>query len=289
MIRKLSVLSILLLSLSCAYAAKGGGAIGTVSVRGDVRVDGYQVWGNGTLFDGTAVGTSQATATLRLNNGTELMLSPNSRAVVYGDHMELMEGASQVKASGSPYRVDARGLRVAPGGSGAVGIVSLSSTQNTIDVAALNGGFRVANGNGIALASVSQATAISLHAAQTSGSPSATVTPQKFEITAVGVVIPHNGHYDLEMSDDSKYELVGKDFKSYVDDKVVVTGTILQPAPTASGELQLTVTSVNINGAAAAGVLGALGSHALAASAVAAGAAGVGFVVYETTKGPASP
>src|ERR1700733_14309784 len=69
------LLAMIFVTFSYASASGATNAIGTVSARGDFRVDGNSVWGNGTLFDGTTVETGQATATLRLANGTEIMLA----------------------------------------------------------------------------------------------------------------------------------------------------------------------------------------------------------------------
>ena len=100
---KSCLLAMILVSFSYAYASGATGSIGTVSARGDLRVDGYTVWGNGTLFNGTAVETGQATATLRLDNGTEIKLAINSHGVVYRDHLVLLQGRSQLKTSGAPF------------------------------------------------------------------------------------------------------------------------------------------------------------------------------------------
>ena len=52
--------------------------------------------GNATLFDGSVVETSQASADLRLNKGVEITMSPASRGTLYSDHLVLQQGPSQV-------------------------------------------------------------------------------------------------------------------------------------------------------------------------------------------------
>ena len=49
--------AVLMILSTFSYAAAGTTAIGTVSARGDMRVDGYRVNGDATLFDGTVVET----------------------------------------------------------------------------------------------------------------------------------------------------------------------------------------------------------------------------------------
>ena len=68
MISKLFAAAMVLCAAS--YATAGTTAIGTVSARGSLRVDGYAVKGDATLFNGTVVETGQASAALRLNKGS---------------------------------------------------------------------------------------------------------------------------------------------------------------------------------------------------------------------------
>ncbi|MGC2328453.1 MAG: hypothetical protein WA604_17195, partial [Candidatus Sulfotelmatobacter sp.] len=164
------LLGMILVSFSYAYAAGGAGSIGTVSARGDLRVDGYMVSGNGTLFNGTAVETEQATATLRLDNGTEIKLAINSHGVVYRDHLVLLQGKSQVKTSGSPFHLEADGLRVSPSGPNSLGVIALRPAS-TVDVAALTGEFRIADDAGLSVAHVVTGAAMSFHPAQQAAAP----------------------------------------------------------------------------------------------------------------------
>src|SRR6202051_831344 len=100
MISKLPVIAIML--FACSYAVAGSTAIGTVSARGDIRIDGDSVKGNATLFDGTVVETGQATAALRLARGVEIKLAIGSRSTLYRDRIVLQRGASEFAPS-SPF------------------------------------------------------------------------------------------------------------------------------------------------------------------------------------------
>src|ERR1019366_9619255 len=104
MVRNLAVVAMLVATLSNGYA--GSVAIGTVSARGDMRVDQYKVNGNATLFDGSVVETDQATADLRLDKGVAVTMSTGSRATFYRDHLVLQNGMSEL-TSASPFQVEA--------------------------------------------------------------------------------------------------------------------------------------------------------------------------------------
>src|SRR6266550_6375196 len=58
-------------------------AIGIVTASGHFSVEGSQVWGNATLFDGATVGTSSSSSDLALRNGVKLQLGVGSRARVW--------------------------------------------------------------------------------------------------------------------------------------------------------------------------------------------------------------
>ena len=273
-------LAIIFLS-SYAYAAGGTGSIGTVSARGDVRVDGYTVSSNGTVFDGSIIETSQFTATLRLNNGDEISLDRNSQGVMHRDRMELLRGRGQLKATAAPFLVEAEGLRIASYGTDATGIVSVSPV-NTIDVAALSGEFRVMDGDGFSLGRVSSAGAMSFPVPKAAASQGSAQNGSSYSTTVVGIVSAKGGHYYIELADDSIYELVGGDPVKYVGDKVVAEGT-LQTA-SASGTPQFIVKKMSINGGNNRDLKGPI----LVGSAIAGGAAAIAFTVYEGTRGSAS-
>jgi hypothetical protein len=280
MVGKSSLLTMIFISFSYAYASGGTGSIGTVSARGDVRVDGYTVSGNGTLFDGTAVETGQATATLRLDNGTEITLAVNSHGVVYRDHLVLLEGRSQLKSSGSPFLLEADGLRVSPGGPNALGVVALRPAS-TVDVAALTGDFRIADDADFSVAHVTTGAAMSFHASQQAAAPGET-----FVDGAVGLVSVDSGTGNYYFTSDSgvKYMLSSaKELHKYVGKKVVISG-FLQAPEESSAATELIVTSIGINGQT-----GTTGSKkVLVGTAVAGGAAAVAIGVAEATKGSAS-
>jgi hypothetical protein len=273
------LIGMILVSFSCAYAGAATNSIGTISARGDMRVDGYFLLGNGTLFNGTSVETDQSTATLRLVNGTEIMMAVNSRGIVYSDHLVLLQGKSQMKASGSPFLLEADGLSVAPGVPNTLGIVTLSPA-NTVEVAAVTGELRVTEDSDSAVAHVVAGAAMSFHPMQQATAPEGST----FMNEVTGLVSVVDGTYFLTTDDGVKYQLVtGKELHKFTNKKVVVSG-FLQGASTASEPAQLLVTSIDINGAGSSS-----SKKALIGIAIGGGAAGAAIAVAESSKSSASP
>lgn len=136
---KIYVLAGLLIAGSTIASAST--AIGTATARGDIRVDGYAVSGNATLFDGSAVQTDAASATIRIDKGTEIKLATGSMGTLFHDHMILDHGSSQLSSDGS-YRLDAGSFSVMPADGKALGRVSVSD-KGAVEVAAISGELKV--------------------------------------------------------------------------------------------------------------------------------------------------
>jgi len=282
MVAKKCLLAMIFVTFSYASAFGATNSIGTVSARGDVRVDGDTVWGNGTLFDGTTVQTGQATATLRLDNGTEIMLAINSHGVVYGDHLVLLQGKSQLKTFGTPFILEASGLRVVPSGPNSLGVVSLGPAK-TIDVAAVTGDFRVVDDASLSVAHVSHGATISFPAAQSAAAPGGS------PFIGVGGKVTHeNGNYYLTTDLGVKYQLVtGEELKGFTGKSVTVSG-FLQTPSTPSAVSQLLVTSIDISGAKTAGTGMSGQAKALIGVGVGGGAAAAAIIAVESGKSSAS-
>lgn len=150
MLNKIEAVAVLMLTLS--YAAAGTVSIGTASARGDMRVDDYLVRGNATLFDGSVIETTQASADLRLQKTIEIILGRSSRATLYRNRMVLEQGETELTAA-TPFRLDARMVRVTANTPDSRWTVSLKP-DNTVEVAALTGAVGVRSEHGIMLANV---------------------------------------------------------------------------------------------------------------------------------------
>ena len=73
-------------------------AIGLVTASGHFSVEGSEVWGNATLFDGATIETSSASSELVLRNGVKLQLGADSRAQIWQNRVVLDRGAAQLSA-----------------------------------------------------------------------------------------------------------------------------------------------------------------------------------------------
>jgi hypothetical protein len=76
-------------------------AIGIVTASGHFSVEGSQVWGNATLFDGATIETSSASSEMALRNGVKVQLGAESRAQIWQNRLVLEKGAAQLAAPGS--------------------------------------------------------------------------------------------------------------------------------------------------------------------------------------------
>ena len=229
--------------------------------------------GNATLFDGSVVETSQASADLRLNKGVEITMSPASRGTLYSDHLVLQQGQSELMSSES-FQLQANGLHVVPGAPHSRGVVSVKQ-GNTIEVASLEGNFGVSNDSGVMLANILPGHSFSF-AMQAAANSS--------DFSGVGLVTFDNGTYYLTTDPNVRYILNCKDAHSFVGNKVVVTGTLQGGAAGSGGTL--CVKTIDINGPTS---MGSKKKWIIAGMVVAAAAgAGVGIALSNDNSSSAS-
>ena len=276
MFRKLQ--AVLALFCIATYASAGTTVLGTASVRGNMLVDGYAVRSDATLFNGSVVETSDASATLRMRHGVDITLSQSSRGTVYGDHFVLQRGQTEMNASGS-YQVEANGLRLAAGTPNSVGIVTLTP-KNTVQVAALSGSFQVRDGQGLLLSNVLPGRPLTFAIqAEASGAP--------YNISTIGLLDFENGHYYLTTDENVKYELVGNDLQKFVGDKVIITGTLSPGAPSSGTSGTVTVKAVEVNPGGPGGGITKTGKWLIIGTAI-GGAGAVGWVIHDAEQNPVS-
>ncbi len=193
--------------------------IGTASARGDMRVDGYIVRGDATLFDGTMVEAGQASVALRLNKGVDVKLSTSARGTLHRDRLVLQRGSSEWAGSTS-FLVEANGLRVTASGANSRGVVSIS-TANTVEVSALAGELRVTDSQGLHLASVRPGNAVAFGAPQTWGKGA-------IPMTLFGTLTKVDGRYYLVLPKPDlgvTYELKGANLDKFVGKVIQIKGT----------------------------------------------------------------
>jgi hypothetical protein len=215
--------AVAMICCTLSYAMAGTSAIGTASARGDMRVDGYAVKGDATLFNGTLVETGQNSAALRLDKGVEVRLATDTQGTLYRDHLVLQHGSTEVKTS-SPFQVEANGLRVTAAQPNSTGTVSVGE-ENTVEVAALTGAFRVTNSRGFVLAKIQPGSAMSFGASQ--ATPVRSATP--VQMTLFGDLTHVDGHYYLNLPIPDLgivYELTGGNLDSMVGKRITITGVV---------------------------------------------------------------
>jgi hypothetical protein len=276
MLKKLQ--AVLALLCTATYASAGTSVLGTVSARGNMRVDGYAVQGDATVFNGSVVETSDASASLRMGHGVDLTMSKNSRGTVYPDHFVLQGGESELNAPGS-FQLEARGLHVAASKPNSVGIVRLMS-KDSVEVAALAGSLEVRDGQGLLLSNVLPGRPLTFAMqAQASTAP--------YAVSTVGMLDSENGHYYLTTAENMKYELTGADLQKFVGDKVVVSGTLNTAAQSAGTAGTITVKTIEVNpGGPGVGMTKA-GKWMIIGTAM-GGAGAVAWVVYDAEQPQAS-
>jgi len=276
MISKLPAIAIML--FGCSYAVAGSNAIGTVSARGDIRIDGDSVKGNATLFDGTVVETEQATAALRLARGVEIKLATGSRSTLYRDRIVLQRGASEFAPS-SLFSLEANSIRVRPNEPNSRALVSMTG-PNTVEVADLAGGFQVTDDRGLLLAHLSTGRTMSFAMqAETNASGKITVT---------GQIRKEGGHYFLiEDTRNLRYELKGKGFFWLESQEVTIIGTVDPHATPVEGAVAVVDVSETKKVAVAGAGIANGPSWVIVGSIAAAGVA-IGLGIAESS-GPSTP
>ena len=138
--------SVLASALFASVALTAAPAIGIVTATGHFTVGNSDVWGNATLFDGTAIQTSGNSSELALRGGVKVQLGAGSAARVFTDHVRLDSGVGQI-APAAPFEVDASGFKIRGAGV-RVGL------GKTLEVAALSGVAKIYGNGDVLLAAV---------------------------------------------------------------------------------------------------------------------------------------
>jgi hypothetical protein len=212
--------ALVLVAVASALFA-GNPAIGIITASGHFTLERSRVWGNSTLFDGSAVETESASSELSLQNGVKMQLGAASRARVWENHIALEKGVSQVTGPAS-YEVDAAGLKIHGAGERASLRVGLS---NGVEVTAITGSARVTNGAGLLMASIpaGRSMIFAMQAAETGA------------VTRTGCLMYKDGHYILQ--DDNTQEVVelsGKGLAENAGNHVEIFGTAAAGKPAVS-------------------------------------------------------
>jgi len=265
-----ALLSLLLVGcLTIVQAANP--AIGVVVAKGSFRIDQSQVWGNGTLFEGTTIDTGQVPSDLRLNCGARVALAVGSRGTVYRDRLVLERGEGRLSST-TPYRVEARSLRVLPAGPEAAARVALAGSSR-VQVASLRGALRVTNDAGLVVANIGPGVALEFE-------PQAAGATAPSQMT--GILEKRDGHFILtDRTAAVTAELQGPGLAREVGHCIEATGALVPSAQPYSPATQVIRVSqvTRCSKEVAAAVAGGAAAGAGAAGAAGAGAAAAGMAV----------
>ena len=205
-----------------ATLAAAPASIGLVSAGGSLSVDRSTVWGNATVFEGTAIATDAASGDVALRNGVRLQLAAQSQALVGANRAVLEKGSGQVSGA---YEVDARGLRI-DAAAGSRMLVALRAPDG-VNVTALSGAARVMDRQGVLLASIQPGRSVAFAVPQQPAASGGTT------VTRAGCLLYKDMHFILH--DDATNEVIelnGSDLQLNVGRSVQVTGvpTTAKPA-----------------------------------------------------------
>lgn len=211
------LLAALVLFCSAAYGATSTRTVGTATVRGTIQVDGNQVTSDATLFEGSTVATSEATATLRMDTHSVIEMAAGTRNVVYGNYVKLEQGKIDVKPT-CGFVVEVNGVRVTPNSVNAHGVVSISGSGAS--VSSQSGEFFILDDHGRVLSTVRSGGSQSIGAGQAQTSSSATYVGTLTTIDRHPILTPFAP--DTNVS----YELQGKNADKIQGYLMQVDGTI---------------------------------------------------------------
>ena len=280
----MKLIAVVMLFCMITDAEAASTAIGTANARGDIRVNGYLIRGDVTLFDGEVVETGKASATLRLHKSLEVTLSTNARATLYRDRLVMQRGSSQWTGS-STFPVEVNGVFVTATSPGSRGLVSIDSEKKA-EVEAISGDLRISNSEGLLIAGVRPGIPISLAAPQVAA-PGTVPTQGPIPMTLYGTLSKVNGHFFLSLPKPDLgvvYELRGGNLDKLVGKEVLVKGTaVLGVMPGAGAPASvITVTAASEILPVDAGIMRTV----LIGSAIAVGAAAVGAAIFVATESP---
>jgi hypothetical protein len=220
-----------------SYALAASPSIGSVTVRGETKIDNYEVKGSGTLFDGSVVETGQSVsseADLRLANNAEVTLWRDSQGTLYRDHFVLQRGTAQLGSINS-FRIQANGLMVVATEEHSSGIVSIDPA-NTVTIQTNNGALEIRNASGAGIARVLPGHPLTF---------SSETDKSSAEFSATGTISSENGRYYLSSSETGmRFEVTGENLQKYTGTSVAVSGVLQAAAPTSAVAGVLAVSTI---------------------------------------------
>lgn len=202
-------------------------SIGTVTSNGEIQVDGSAIRSNSNLFDGSVVQTSSVRSDVRLADGSQLVLNPDSRMTLYRDHAVLEQGLTMQRNAGK-HAVIANGLKVSSETPNGVVLVDIQNKTH-MEVAARSGAADVRTSAGDLVARIEPGKALSFDTA-----PAENVSASSVKIA--GIVRPVAGHFVLtDALSGVTFQLQGSNLAAYSGTPVQVIGMVASLTPTVPG------------------------------------------------------
>lgn len=166
-----------------------------------------EVWGNATLFDGSAIETRKASGDAALMSGVRIQFGAESRATVWKNRASLDQGTAQLTAP-APYEIDAGGIKVrAESGSR-----MMLKAGAQVEVTALAGMAQVRDRDGTLLASIAPGRTLSFAFQAT--------------VTHTGCLVYKDGHFLVQDENNNQViEVTGANLAANTGNRVEVTGT----------------------------------------------------------------
>lgn len=202
-------------------------SIGTVTANGEIRVDGSAIRSNSTLFDGSIVQTSAVRSDVRLSDGSQVVLNPDSRMTIYRNHAVLEQGLAMQRNAGK-HAVIANGLKVSSETPDGVVLVGIQDPTH-MKVAARSGAADVKTSAGDLVARIEPGKTLSFDT-------SPQVNKSLSSIRIEGAVRPAGGNFVLtDVQSGLTFQLQGSNLAAYSGASVQVIGTVASVTPTVLG------------------------------------------------------
>ena len=220
----------ILLALTCSpLLLADSGGIGFAVVDGSLLLNRTRVWGNATIFNGTAVETVAASSLLHLNGGSQIRLAADSRATVYERNLVLEKGYGQLEANGN-YAIEARSLTISAAGPKTLASVKIDGGSH-VTVAALLGKVSVANSAGVLVAKLESGDVVGFDSI-----PDGATAPTR----ATGCLLEKSGGYVLlDQTTNVLLEVQGTGLRAGLGNRVKIAGIAKKTQPSVEGASQV--------------------------------------------------
>ena len=239
-------------------------AIGIASAQRGVILDGTPVVGNSTVFDGSTIQT-EGYSRVQLGSATRVDLGAGSRVKMFGNHLALESGMSEVQSQ-TGYEIEARGLKILGLNKDSIARVSIGADRR-VGVTAVSGPVNVTS-RGVLVARVFPSAPMSF-LPQAAASDAFESTGCVLNKSGAAILVDDTGNQVTELRGVNLSRSVGKNTR--------IHGTIdssATPAGGASRVVRVTQATAAGNGGGCSALAAKLGATTVAAGLGAAAGAG---------------